>query len=251
MNQLEVQQDSWRAGLGTNQAKALSLLGQGISSVMVASTLGVSESLISQFLSDSRFAEEVVKLKLATLQKQTSIDNKHMEIEDKLLDKLAKVIPLMSKPMDILRGIQVINATKRRGMAEAGPGLATSTIVNINLPAAVHAKFVTNTHNQIVEVQDGEGSRSLVTASTQTVERLAADRKAAHLGEIEDASFTTVASIGDSEITSLAGWEANTSSADLLRQASERVEESSVSETVSKGLRRSFETKGAITINDL
>ena len=114
------QQDHWQDGLSTSQSTALKLLGQGISAVMVASTIGVTEGLISQFLADPRFAEEVTKRKLATLQKQTGIDNKYIEAEEKLVDKFLRVIPLMNKPMEILKGLQVINSTKRRGMADSG-----------------------------------------------------------------------------------------------------------------------------------
>ena len=259
MSQTEMQQDSWHSTLSVNQQKALSLLGQGVSAVMVASTLGVTESLVSQYLSDARFADEVVKRKLATLQKQTEIDDKYIEIEDKLLDRMKKVLPLMSKPMDILRGIQVINATKRRGMADSPVGLASSTIVQINLPGAVAARFISNTHNQIIEVQDNEGSRSLVTASPQAVERLARESKergdyasgdtieAVKLSE----SFSPTGTNGSSALSAIPGWEASISDSDILRQASERIQESGISETVPKGLRRSFEIKGAITADDL
>ena len=224
----------WRASLNTNQAAALKYLGQGISAVMVASTLGVSEGLISQFLAEPRFAEEVTRLKLATLQKQTSVDNKYLDFEDRLLDKFGKTIPLMTKPMEILKGIQILNATKRRGMADGPVGIQASQIVEINIPIHVNQKFITNTHNQIVEIHDDEGSRSLVTATPQAVASLAAAR----LNSIP-------------EIASESGWEASATSTDILAAASAQLAEPGVSETISKGLRRSFETKGAITCDDL
>lgn len=232
MNEAVSQVDHWRQGLSHTQSKALSLLGKGISSVMVASTLGVSESLISQFLADGRFAEEVTKLKLATLQKQTSIDDKYMESEEKLVDKLLKVIPLMTKPMDILRGIQTINATKRRGMAEVTGTSGQSTIVNINLPQVMAARFISNGHNQIVEIQDEQGTRSLITSTVSEVSKFAAAQRIPE-------SFT-----GDS-------GDANSSTANLLAQASKRVAESGVSETIPEGLRKRLEAKSSITADDI
>jgi len=225
--------DNWQGGLNDKQRKALSLLGQGISQVMVASTLGVSESLISQFVAEPRFAEEVTRLKLAVLQKQTSIDNKHMEIEEKALDKLLKTINLVTKPMDVLRVIQVINATKRRGMSDAPVGAGVTQIVQINLPPSMAAKFITNTQNQIVEIRDGEGARSLVTATSDAVAKLATEAN-----RLPD-------------LTSETGWQGSADAADLLQQASQRLQESGVSETVPSGLRRSFQTKGQITADDL
>lgn len=226
-------QDNWLGGLNANQQKALNLLGQGISGVMVASTLGLTEGVISQYLADSRFAEEVTKRKLAALQKQTSVDNKYLEIEDRLLDKLGKVVPLMTKPMDILRGIQVINATKRRGAADgAAAGAAITQIVQINLPSSVAAKFISNGQNQIVEIQDDEGSRSLITSTSEAVNRFAA--------EVDGQPALTFESSGEER-----------SSQYLIERASERVPESRVSEVIAKGLRRSIEAKAAITADDL
>ena len=227
----------WHQALSSNQQKALSLLGQGVSAVMVASTLGVSEGLVSQFLAEPRFANEVVKLKLATLQKQTSVDNKYLEFEDRLLDKFGKVIPMMTKPMEILKGLQVLNATKRRGMADAPANLHASQVVTINLPTHIHAQFITNTHNQIVEIKDDQGARSLITATPQAVERLA--------------NSQAQGTVRQPEIASESGWEPSISAASGIESASQRLSESSISETLPKGLRRSFENKGAITSDDL
>ena len=227
----------WHQTLSANQQKALSLLGQGVSAVMVASTLGLSESMISQYLAEPRFANEVVKLKLATLQKQTNVDNKYLEFEDRLLDKFGKVIPMMTKPMEILKGLQVLNATKRRGMADAPAGIQASQVVQINLPTHIHAQFVTNTHNQIVEIKDDQGARSLITATPQAVERLA--------------SSQTQGTQREPALAAESGWEPSISQAASFESASQRLSEPSVSETVSKGLRRSFENKGAITSDDL
>lgn len=225
--------DHWHEGLSKTQSSALKLLGQGISGVMVASTLGVSESLISQFMADGRFAEEVTKRKLEGLQRQTGIDNKYLEAEDRLVDKLLKVIPLMNKPMDILRGLQVVNATKRRGMADVAVTNQTTQIVQLVLPGNFAAKFVTNAQNQIVEVQDGQGSRSLITTTPAALDRLASETNRLP------------------EITAEPGWEVARPTADLLREASERLQESGASETIPKGLRRSLEVKRAITADDL
>lgn len=233
MNEILSQEDHWQAGLSNNQSKALSLLGQGVSPVMVASTLGVSEALISQFLSDGRFASEVTKLKLHSLQQQTALDNKYVEAEVKLVDKLLKVIPLMTKPMDILRGIQTVNATKRRGAQEGSAITQTSNIVQITLPGVFAAKFVTNSQNQVVEVQDDTGARSLITATPASLDQFAAE------------------AFRESEAITGTCWEGSTSSEHIMEQASARLAEQGVPETIPKGLRRGLETKGQITANDL
>lgn len=233
MSSEDSQVDFWHRGLSTTQSTALKLLGQGISAVMVASTIGVSESLVSQFLADRRFSDEVTKLKLSGLQKQTGIDHKYMEAEDRLVDKLLNAIPIMNRPMDILRGLQVVNATKRRGMADAGVVNQTTQIVQITLPGMFAAKFVTNAKNQIVEVQDNEGSRSLITTTPAALDRLAQEAN-------RDATLVTEP-----------GWQDSAPAEYLLEQASKRIQESGVSETIPEGLRRGFETKRKITADDL
>lgn len=243
MSSVQLQQDSWAANLSHNQTKALSLLGQGISPVMVASTLGVTESLISQYISEPRFSEEVTKLKLAGLQAQTDVDNKYLKAETMLVDKLIKTIPLISKPMDILRGIQVINATKRRGMADGAPVTHHTNIVQINLPAAMAAKFITNTAKQIVEIHDDKGARSLVTSTPEAVSKYATEWEAERATERE--------SIGISEDAIDTGWESATSTADRIKQASEVLSRLAAKEVVSQGQISSTRIKGQITADDL
>lgn len=226
--------EHWLEGLNNNQRKALSLLGQGVAPIMVASSLGVSASLISQFMGDARFAEEVTRLKLQTLQKQTSIDNKWMEAEDRLLDKLHKTIPLITKPMDILRGLTIVNSAKRRGLGgDVTADIHNTQIVQINLPSVMAARFITNSQNQIVEVQDDEGTRSLITTTPSSLDQLAHEVNR------------------ESNPPAGVGWEASADPEYLLERASERVQESPIAEVISKGLRRSLEAKGKITEADL
>lgn len=264
MNMIALQQDNWAASLNGNQTKALSLLGQGISAVMVASTLGVSESLVSQYISDPRFAEEVTKLKLATLQIQTDIDSKHMKAENLLLDKLIKTIPLISKPMDILRGIQVINATKRRGMADTVAPAGHTQIVQINLPASMAARFITNTANQIVEIQDSEGARSLVTSTPEAVSKYALDVASERVslleennhGEFREGFREGLGAPGPgtnriSEDSVAASWETVTSTEDRIKRASEVLSKLSASSTSRERQVGSAGVKGQITADDL
>lgn len=262
MNSIALQQDNWEAALSGNQAKALSLLGQGISAVMVASTLGVSESLISQYIAEPRFASEVTARKLKALQVQTDIDNKYAQAENTLLDKLIKTIPLISKPMDILRGLQVVNATKRRGMADAPVAQHNTQIVQINLPAAMAAKFITNTANQIVEIQDGEGARSLVTSTPEAVSRFALDyEEIGHEpigisgGVISDGGEQGLAGLapinGSPEATISPSWEAPASTEDRIKRASELLSRLAVKEVSGERQTSCARIKEQITADDL
>jgi hypothetical protein len=216
---------------------------------MVAGTLGVTEGLISQYLADSKFAEEVTKLKLGHLQKQSSVDNKYLDAEDRLLDKLLKTIPLITKPMDILRGLQVVNASKRRGMADGGAsGAGITQIVQINLPPAISAKFISNTNNQIVEIQDDEGARSLITSSSDEVAKFAHGISGDSIGNSVEQALNA---LGNAAAAASVSGESNRGASYLIEQASQRINQRSIAEAPSKGLRRSIEAKAAITADDL
>ena len=158
------------------EERALIMLGSGAPASLVASALGVTEARISQMLSVEEFAAQVQELRFQNLQKFTKIDEKYSDLEGKLLEKLEKVMPLMTKPRDVLAAVQVMNNAKRRGAQVTQDAHASSQIVNLTLPVQIIHKYISNVNNQVVEVQDGQGeARSLVTASSASLDRLAAE----------------------------------------------------------------------------
>lgn len=164
------------------EERALQMLGSGAPAHIVASALGVTESRISQMLAEETFAQQVQDLRFYNLQKHTKIDEKYLDLEDKLLEKLEKVMPLMSKPRDVLAAVQVINNAKRRGAQVSQESRVASQVVNLTVPVQIVHKYISNINNQVVEVQDDTGgASSLVTATSGSLDRLAAE----HLDQIE------------------------------------------------------------------
>jgi predicted transcriptional regulator len=147
------------------EEKALILLGQGIPAVTVASTLGVSQSRISQLLSQEEFANQVTVLKYENLQKHNRRDADYDEIEDKLLERLKKTLPLMFRPIEILKAIQIINGAKRRGQSTPEQIINQQTIVNLVLPAPITEKFTTNINNQVISA----GAQDLLTIQSKNL----------------------------------------------------------------------------------
>lgn len=160
--------------LTQNEERALVMLGSGIPQNSVALALGVTESAVSQWMSQDWFSQKVAELKFANLTRNTKIDDKYLELEERLQEKLEKVLPLMTKPRDVVMALTAINGTKRRGAQVQETGGAKSTqIVNLSIPVKVLNQYISNSNNQIVEVKDGEGrSRSLITASSSSLDRL-------------------------------------------------------------------------------
>ena len=136
------------------EERALTLLGQGIAASTVAATCGVSESRISQLLSDENFASQVSELRFANLQKHNDRDNNADSIEDKLLEKFSDLLPLMTRPMEVARAYQIVNQAKRRGSSSADAVLQKQTIVQLVMPAQIVQKFQVNQQNHVIQAGD-------------------------------------------------------------------------------------------------
>lgn len=180
------------------EERALALLGQGLSSSVVASALGVTDSRISQMLAESSFAAEVQKLRFENLQQSTEIDSKYNNLEHKLLEKLEKVLPLVTKPRDLLQAIHIVNGAKRRGQVAPDQDSMNAKVVQLSLPNVIQQKFITNNYQQVVEVRDetGRSTQTLVTASSGSLGGMAERMLAA--GKQEPKALPEP---GDAEVT--------------------------------------------------
>ena len=151
------------------EEKILNLLGSNIEAEQVAAAVGVTPSYISQLLSDEQFALAVSDLRYKSLQKHNVRDDKLDELEDKIIDKMAAVLPMVMRPMELTRMLQVVNGSKRRGASAPDTILQKQKIVTISLPPVIVQKFVTNVNNQVVQT----GTQELITMQSGTLlERL-------------------------------------------------------------------------------
>ncbi len=223
--------------MNATQERALALLGSGYPAPVVASSVGVTESYISQLMSMDWFSAQVQELKFLNLKKHTELDDAYDDLEEKLLKKLDKLVPLLIKPMDVTRVLQTVNAAKRRGAGSSEVGHITQNIVQLSLPPALLQKFIKNTNNQIVEVQDGTGQQnSLVTTSSGSLERLSREAR-----EAEELSESLRGNILAEHSSSGQGKTISPEELSLL----------SDSKALIKGLNESGRTKAALTAEDL
>lgn len=135
----------------STESRALSLLGSGLGPEVVASALGISVSRISQLLSQEEFAAEVATLRFQNLSKHNERDSRYDQMEDDLLERLRDCMPLMVRPMEILKAIQVINAAKRRGSSAPEQITHQNNVVNLVMPTQIIQKFTTNINNQVIQ----------------------------------------------------------------------------------------------------
>src|ERR1700752_1131434 len=100
------------AHVSSVEDRALALLGSGLTSVVVSSATGVSESRISQLMSDPIFSARVLEMRFLQTAKHAERDNKWDQLEDALLDKIAALLPMMMRPMEIAKLLALANAAK-------------------------------------------------------------------------------------------------------------------------------------------
>lgn len=137
--------------------KGLALLGAGLKPVDVATSLGCDPSLVSQWLMDEQFRQQVLAKRIENLQAHTKRDLRIDQIEDALISKLEANIPYMTKMRDIVAAFNIVNGAKRRGATVAGGDInLTQNIVQIHMPPAAQKVFFpkTNAQGEVVQVGD-------------------------------------------------------------------------------------------------
>ena len=155
--------------VSVTESRALKLLGDGIEASTVAASLGISQSRISQLLSDENFAAQVAELRYKNLAKHTERDNQYDEMENTLIERLKDCLPLMHRPMEIIKAIQVINGAKRRGSSTPEAITEKQAVIQLVVPVQIINKFQTNLQGQVVTV----GEQNLLTIQSGALEGLA------------------------------------------------------------------------------
>ncbi|PKH45101.1 hypothetical protein KKB3_01335, partial [Dehalococcoides mccartyi] len=73
--------------------------------------------------------------------------------EKTLINRLKDVLPLMTRPMEILKAIQVVNAAKRRGVSSPEQIESPSKLVELTIPIQIINKFMVDSDNRVIEVE--------------------------------------------------------------------------------------------------
>jgi hypothetical protein len=169
--------------------KIISLLGNSphLPLATVASACGVTESYVSQVSQDPDSKAAIAELRLKTLERATKLDQNYDKLEEALQRKLAEQLPMIYKPDQAIRAIQVINGAKRRGVVADSQNFDAARTVQLNLPQAFINSFTLNINNQVVST----GSQDLTTLPTSQLAKLASAKSAGALpapNQLEDAN---------------------------------------------------------------
>lgn len=147
----------------------LRLLSDGHSQEVVASTLGVSPSAISQHLAKEGFRDELAARKSIKLDRYSKLDDSYDQVEISLLEKLKQTLPYLSKPGEISAVLAKINSAKRRlGDSSKVQNTPVTQIINITLPTQIVHKFSKTADGHVVAVD----KQSLVTITSNSMDNL-------------------------------------------------------------------------------
>lgn len=150
--------------------KALTYLARGVNATQCAEALGVSQSLISQLMSEEDFSSKLAAQKFSQAHKHIRHDDVLDETEAALIAKAKELIPMITRPLEVIRAASLINSMKRRGVGSVDTNSSTPVVVNLTLPVAIMSRFTLNSHNQVIAAGDQE----LVTIQSNKVADLVA-----------------------------------------------------------------------------
>jgi hypothetical protein len=155
--------------------KIIEMLGAGVTPVQVALACGVTEGYISQLLSNPEIEEQVKSLRVHKAAAYVEHDAA-LDTDEEAARKIVRrnIDNGFLKPMEALKHFQVLNSARRKSDSHGNTQVPTSTVVQLNLPAAAAVQFKLTVDKQVIEI-DG---RSMTTMPAQMVTKMLREKKA-------------------------------------------------------------------------
>lgn len=148
----------------------IKLLSQGIPTSQIAAAAGCDESYVSQLKADPEIARKVAEKTAVTTIADANFDERLDRAEETVLSRIEKSIGFANLPQ-ALAAFRTLNTARRRKEGPLGPPV-TNINVTLTLPANAIPRYVTNSNNEIVEVE----GRTLVSATPKSLEAVMAAR---------------------------------------------------------------------------
>ncbi len=161
----------------TTRNQALQLLAQNVAPSQVAAALGVTESAISQLLSQEDFSAELESVRVAATAEDLRYDERLDTAESDALANIEGKLRFANMQQS-LQAFKILNTARRRKESRvAAQQTGGGVVVNITLPTAIVPQYVTNPKNEIIEV---EGKTMVSASPTRMEEILVARNGGAH-----------------------------------------------------------------------
>jgi hypothetical protein len=152
---------------------AIRLLAQGIPTSQVAAACGVSDSYVSQLKADPDAQTQIAEQQAAASIADMEFDHDLEGAEALALDKIKKNLPFANMGQAIA-AFRILNTARRRSDPVMQADSAVSLTVNLTLPQSAIPKYVTNSQNEIIEVE----GQTMLSATAKTLDQILADRNA-------------------------------------------------------------------------
>lgn len=150
---------------------AISLISQGIPTSQVAAACGVDDSYISQLKADPEVQQRVAEARAEHVVADSQFDNTLERAEALALEKIEKNLPFANMGQ-ALAAFRILNGARRRKDQFAQTEHNVSVTVALTLPQAAIPRYITNTKNEIIEVE----GQTMLSATPKTLDDILSAR---------------------------------------------------------------------------
>ena len=150
---------------------AISLIAQGIPTSQVAAACGVDDSYISQLKADPEVQQRVAEARAEHAVTDAKFDDTLERAEALALEKIEKNLPFANMGQ-ALAAFRILNGARRRKDQFAQTEHNVSVTVALTLPQAAIPRYITNTKNEIIEVE----GQTMLTATPKTLDDILSAR---------------------------------------------------------------------------
>ena len=155
----------------TPKEYAISLIAQGIPTSQVAAACGVDDSYISQLKADPEVQQRVAEARAEHVVADSQFDNTLERAESLALEKIEKNLPFANMGQ-ALAAFRILNGARRRKDQFAQTEHNVSVTVALTLPQAAIPRYITNTKNEIIEVE----GQTMLSATPKTLDDILSAR---------------------------------------------------------------------------
>jgi hypothetical protein len=150
---------------------AVSLIAQGIPTSQVAAACGVDDSYISQLKADPEVQQRVAEARAEHVVTDAKFDDTLERAEALALEKIEKNLPFANMGQ-ALAAFRILNGARRRKDQFAQTEHNVSVTVALTLPQAAIPRYITNTKNEIIEVE----GQTMISATPKTLDDILSAR---------------------------------------------------------------------------
>ena len=150
---------------------AISLLAQGIPTSQVAAACGVDDSYISQLKADPEVQQKIAEARAGHAVTDAKFDDTLERAEALALEKIEKNLPFANMGQ-ALAAFRILNGARRRKDQFAQTEHNVSVTVALTLPQAAIPRYITNTKNEIIEVE----GQTMISATPKTLDDILSAR---------------------------------------------------------------------------